>query len=61
MAHRADGLNDIFEHDVTVRDNLNAKNLHVGEKIFIGPNSYLVYENSKVVLYVNSVKRMAWG
>lgn len=22
MAHRADGLNDIFEHDVTVRDNL---------------------------------------
>ena len=25
MAHRADGLNDIFEHDVTVRENLNTK------------------------------------
>jgi len=23
MAHRADGLNDIFEHDVKIRDNLN--------------------------------------
>lgn len=25
MAHRADGLNDIFEHDVTIRDNLKTK------------------------------------
>lgn len=27
MAHRADGLNDIFEHDVTVRGTLHANNL----------------------------------
>jgi len=25
MAHRADGLNDIFEHDITVRENVNTK------------------------------------
>lgn len=61
MAHRADGLNDIFEHDLTVRDNLYARNLQVDGKIFIGPNSYLVYENGKVALYVNGIKRIAWG
>ena len=34
MAHRADGLNDIFEHDVTVRDNLKVgNNLKVGDDI----------------------------
>lgn len=61
MAHRADGLNDIFEHDLTVRDTLHANNINATGKIFIGPNSYLIYENGKVVLYVNSIKRMAWG
>lgn len=49
MAHRADGLNDIFEHDVTIRDNLQtntgqisttpAKNLDIANKKYVDDNS----------------------
>ena len=60
MAHRADGLNDIFEHDVTVRGTLRARDIQ-GDKIYIGPNSYFVYENGKVAIYVNGIKKAAWG
>lgn len=44
MAHREDGLHDIFEHDVTIRENLKANNiLTSGDLIFTNDGAGLPY------------------
>ncbi len=73
MAKRADGLNDIFEHNVTVRENLYAKKFHgtfsgiyeipgetQGSVIFVDSNKYLAGDNSNL-FWDDTNKRLGIG
>ena len=73
MAKRADGLNDIFEHNVTVRENLYAKKFHgtfsgiyeipgetPGSVIFVDSNKYLAGDNSNL-FWDDTNKRLGIG
>lgn len=63
MAHRADGLSDIFEHSVIIRDNLNVGGIITGAlkvsvtNSIMGTNSYVadtVYQNTrKTTIQIN--------
>lgn len=70
MSKRADGLNDIYEHNVTVRETLTAKEINAnkikasgltsGSVTFVDVNKYLAEDNSNL-FWDDTNKRLGIG